>query len=278
MSQKPVEELIKQNLAKQGFIKDPMEENFLDMIQIYLFPNYKLLSFTNLIALIDTIFYISTLCYDDTDEKLGLLSPSHESLYTFGHIYPPKMKKGQYYRFIIPIFLYSNLIHYLFSMFAKIYLLQLIEHFQGFFKTLFIYLMVTTYGVVFNSLFPGAYGVGGSFFIGLILICFVQESSQNRMMSKYNQFCFISGQSSQVKNSIIIFITLLSIYVMNQVFPNIPMFGHCGSYFMSQILSNVFTNQKRDKNKCKQILWFMISILVYLATFYIFFFLKNNSE
>ncbi|KAL4479580.1 hypothetical protein ABPG72_018566 [Tetrahymena utriculariae] len=278
MSQKSVEELIKQNLAKHGFTKDPMEENFLDMIQINLFPNYKLLSLTNLIALIDTIFYISTLCYDEIDENKGLLSPSHESLYTFGHIYPPKMKRGQYYRFIAPIFLYSNLVHYLFSMFTKMYFLQLIEHFQGFLKTLFIYLMITTYGVVFNSLFTDSPGVGGSFFIGLVLIFFVQESNQTRTKSIYNQVSFISNSQSQVRNSIIIFISLLSIYVMNQLFPNIPVFGHCGSYFMSQILSNVFSNQKQNKSKCKQIQWVTISILVYFGTLYIFFFLQNNSN
>ncbi|KAL4496264.1 hypothetical protein ABPG73_007715 [Tetrahymena malaccensis] len=255
-----------------------MDENFLDMIKIHLFPHYKLLSFTNLIALIDTFFFISTLLYDEIDENIALLSPSYYSLHTFGHIYPPKIKSGQYYRFITPIFLYSNLIHYLVSMLVKIYFLQLIEYFQGFFKTVFIYLMVTTYGVAFNSLFKDTPGVGGSFFIGLILICQVQESNQNRMKNYYNQFSYISSQSSQIRNSIVIFVSFLSIYVMNQLFTNIPVLGHCGSYFMSTILSNVFTNQQKDKNKCKQILWLFISILVYLGTLYLFFFIINHSD
>lgn len=109
-------------------MKNPMDENFLDMIKISVFPCYKWLSFTTLIVLIDSIVYISSLFYDELDENGGFLAPSQYTLYHFGEIYPLKMKNGEYHRFITPIFIYSNFLHYLFSIFIKIYFLSFLEY------------------------------------------------------------------------------------------------------------------------------------------------------
>lgn len=59
-----------------GFLKNPMDENFLDMIKISVFPCYKLISFTTLIVLFDTVIYVLSLFYDELDENGGFLAPS----------------------------------------------------------------------------------------------------------------------------------------------------------------------------------------------------------
>ncbi|KAL4436159.1 hypothetical protein ABPG74_018143, partial [Tetrahymena malaccensis] len=280
MNRKPFDEVERQKqLDLLGFWKNPMDENFLDMIKISVFPFYKLLSFTSLVVLADTTVFVFCMIYDQLDASNGFLAPSQYTLFHLGYSDRIQMLNGQYYRFITPIFIYQNFLHFFFSVFIKIYFLSFVEYIQGFLKTIFIYLLISTYGVIFNAVLTSRPAVGGSFCIGIILISLMQEHNIFQQTKNSNLYAFFSSShESSVLPTIKLLFILMIVYVANQVYPKIPIFGHCGSYLMGYLLTKFFAPEY-PKEPQKNYIWLFLSLTLYIGTIiFLFLFLKDKDN
>lgn len=81
-------------------------------LQVQVFPRLKLFSMVMLLTLINLAVYTSCLCVGGVADT-ALLAVSQETLIMFGCKYPEKMREGEWWRFITPVFLHSNLMHIL---------------------------------------------------------------------------------------------------------------------------------------------------------------------
>ncbi len=149
------------------FLKNPMEEDFLDVAQeiefieaertrqmkaIYLFG--KPIITYSLIIINAIIFLLMTLNGGSTSIK---------TLLEFGAIEPYLITQGQYWRLLTPIFLHIGFIHFALNNLAIYYIGRLTEKIYGSSRFLVIYLLAGIIGNISSFLFlPTVIGAGAS--------------------------------------------------------------------------------------------------------------------
>lgn len=79
------------------------------------------------------------------------------------------------YRYILPLFMHSNLLHLLSSVFLFTYIYSFIEHTIGVAKTAFLYFMTGIGGITFNIILTNEPGVAGSVPLGAFLFSLTLE-------------------------------------------------------------------------------------------------------
>lgn len=146
------------------------------MIGLTIFPNFKWRSFTLAVALIDIVFFIFLVLYDNPEIEEGLLAPSQLTLFKFGEVYPWYMRHSWHlHRFILPLFMHCNLLHLLSSVMLFIYIYSTIEKLIGIRKTVCLFFGTGIVGILLNLVMSNEPGVAGSIPLGAFLFSLCQE-------------------------------------------------------------------------------------------------------
>lgn len=112
---------------------------------------------TGLIISINFILFIYTTCFSGS-----LFLPSSPSLIQLGARDLVHISKGEYWRFVTPLFLHGGLIHFLVNNFALKIVGPIVERTSGYVFFVLLYLMTGLGSNLFASMFSPSIGVGAS--------------------------------------------------------------------------------------------------------------------
>jgi len=123
--------------------KNPREENFWDMLHFSFCPRLKLISFTSVITLINTVCFIATLVIDGINRQGSLLEVGQKGIIMSNLAESPSKIRVNYqlWRLISSIFLHLNLNHIVMNSFSLLIWGSMIEALIGTFTMSSIYII-----------------------------------------------------------------------------------------------------------------------------------------
>lgn len=123
--------------------EDPRKTTFLDYLGSFLFPSFKLLSFTCIISVIDIIMFIITVSLGIDKNPDILLAPLASTLDTFGEKSPIKEQQGQVWRFITFAVLHGNFNHLFMNIFSQLIIVSMVEAIINWWKAAILYTLIS---------------------------------------------------------------------------------------------------------------------------------------
>jgi len=143
-----------------GTSEEARKESFGQMLKNIFCPFFEVRSFVFITLVIDVVMFIITVFYDFNTSKF--LTPTYDSLDTFGAKNPQKQQEGQVWRWVTPMFLHAGLTHLAFNMIMQLILGFRLEPTVGWKRTGFVYLISGMGGILFSSLLSDSLSVGAS--------------------------------------------------------------------------------------------------------------------
>ena len=120
------------------------------MLKFACCPIFYAYSWIFFITLIDIIVYISTVIYEFN--KYRFFEPTYGALQDFGASENHKIREGQVFRFITPMFLHANLVHLALNMASQLVLGFRIEPQVGIYRIVALYIVAGVAGNLLSDL------------------------------------------------------------------------------------------------------------------------------
>jgi rhomboid protease GluP len=200
---------------------------------------------------------------------LNVLAFIYTSIYgielvgTYGGLYAPYVRTGEFYRLITSVFLHANIFHLFLNMYALYIIGSQIESFFGSFKYLIIYLFSALAGSLLSMAFLGeAWSIGAS---GAIFGLF-----GSMLYFGYNYRVYLG---STIKTQIIPLIAIN--LLIGFTIPGIDQFAHLGG-LIGGIIISMAVGLKYKTSVMERINGVILSILAMIFLIYVAFVYSVN--
>ena len=127
-----------------------VEENFSQYLQSVCCPEFKFLSTTFILSMLQLFIYFIMICYGIRKDATELLAPKFETLVDFGLLIPSSIKHGNIWRWVTSVFLHANFIHLFFNIITQIIIGSYIEAIIGQVKTILVYIFAVISSGIFT--------------------------------------------------------------------------------------------------------------------------------
>ncbi|CRG96192.1 rhomboid protease ROM1, putative [Plasmodium gallinaceum] len=118
----------------------------IDVINL-IFPHFTWKSFVVVISIIQLVIFIVSI----TIKPAEFLTPSESLLITLGANVASKIKNGEVYRLVMPIFLHANIFHAFFNIFFQLRMGFTLEKNYGIIKVIILYFLTGIYGNILSA-------------------------------------------------------------------------------------------------------------------------------
>ncbi|MDD4644167.1 MAG: rhomboid family intramembrane serine protease, partial [Bacilli bacterium] len=181
-----------------------------------------------------------------------------EAIGTYGGLYAPAVRAGEFYRLLTSTFIHAGALHLFFNMYALYIIGSQLESFYGSVKYLTIYIFSALTGSLLSMAFLGdAWSIGAS---GAIFGLF-----GSLLYFGYHYRVYLGN----TLRSRIIPVILLNLFI-SFIIPGIDQFAHIGGLFGGVVMS-MAVGLKYKTSKTDQINGIIISLLALIFLIYIAF-------
>lgn len=254
------------------------DETLCDVLHVNLCPKMRCCSFTAMIVIVNMIVYFISLTVDGVVNS-QFLAPNPQALERMGWQDAAKIKSGQIWRLITPVFLHASFVHIMLNSFSTLVIGSGLENGLGAKQVATVYFLSAFGGILFSCIFsPERKSVGASTGIfGLIgfYIAYLY-TDWDRIGANQNR----TQQCALIMFTALILLFNIQISAMN---PQIDSLGHLGGLIVGIIMGFVisennkrlqsgqsfaaFLKQPTAQNKCAFIFLFAYLLVMLLIFF-----------